>query len=529
MMSTCETHQKWKKNLPQKYKFDDKASLSLDEIKHLSKFYRSRYLYYIQLKMRYALDPADIELKGVSIYETDHGMQECKQVYTKLCIKLRQVKDSKETFESDLEQNTGSKQAIANQKVEKSTDILDQQKSKKAFTENSFQEADFESDSSTTDSLIISSHSEEFHKNHGEFSEMLLEKQELQNEKNLSRSILYELVEIFPKRSPAKNCETTVENNMKTIIDCQLPETEITAIHHLYIEIKNEVEEIVQPTQLNQFSWIKSFWQNDIILQEFTLITDLEHSDELWLSQLPNIYEYIILFLEASDKQLKQTSLINSLLFANAELNSSHLTMLAYIYENPLIKIKFKKQGISNLFTAKQHFKNIDLSLTRKWNINETTESSSAIEVADHKLVTLQVEVQVLLLKCKNLNIKFEKLQRSSIGNTLVQVRERYFYFFTKKYMNMLDDELFVNSKQCNWITDILENCRSSYQRINAMFINYGEIFTLTKPPQYVESCNKIYPEYNSGFKFRENPGCCIMRPDILYSSEVSYEETFPY
>ena len=488
MTSTYMHHQTWKKNLPPNYTFDDRASLSTGEAEQLSEFYKSRYLYYVQQKMTCTLDYDDMAVKNIDVYDVDFGMRDCKKVYDKLRVKLMEMKGSNRTLDIAA-QSKGSELVDDSQKNNKSNEVPNQLNSDRTSKENT-------SLSSASDSLY-SSNFQETDKEINTQAEKLINEEVMQKERN-------ELIQLVKNISSniINNCDKYVEKSEKKLSDGELLETPVTGnpdretnkFKSLNIEFEKEAKESLKTKTQDQFShftWIKSSSQNGTKIQDFVSNADLDLSDDLWLSQLPKVYQYILMMLEASDKQMKQITLINSLLFADSELKPAHLIMLAYTRENPLIKVCCERQGETLL--AEKHFKNVDLSLARKWSVSETGES--AVEMADRKLVSLQVEVQALLLKCKQLKVKFEEVSRSSIGNTLVQVRERFFYFFAKKSMSALEDDDYLDSEDCVRVNKVLGTCHDRYQRVNAMFVSFGEVFAKTEHKPDDNHDNRFRPE----------------------------------
>ena len=239
MTSTYMHHQKWKKNLPPNYIFDDRASLSTVEAEQLSEFYKSRYLYYVQQKMRCTLDYEDLAVKSIDVYDVDYGMRDCKKVYDKLRAKLKDTKDSNIVLETVVEQSTGFKQVDDNQKNVKSNEVPNQINSVRTSKEN----ATFFSDSE----LHYLSNVEELDWETRAEVKKLLNEKEMQKERN-------ELVQLVQRITSNAKGENNNEKSEEKISDGEIPETPVTnnpnrennKIKNLNIEVKKEAKELVK-------------------------------------------------------------------------------------------------------------------------------------------------------------------------------------------------------------------------------------------------------------------------------------------
>ena len=64
----------------------------------------------------------------------------------------------------------------------------------------------------------------------------------------------------------------------------------------------------------------------------------------------------------------------------------------------------------------------------------------TAVELVNGKLVSLQAEVQALLLKCERLKEELEETSKSSIGQHPRANQIEVILFFAKKFMSALGD-----------------------------------------------------------------------------------------
>ena len=423
MANNIKDHDRWLDNLPEKYKLEGK-DLSTDQVREFQDFYRSRYIVYIQQQCRISLDKEDPALRGVDYSSSENGRQFCYSQYRQLEAMYQVAEEIEEAMRLSKEEASQNNNVVPNTDNNNNQNVID----------------DENVANNTNDENLLNNKNDENVPNNTDGSEP----------------------------SSSHDCYIVIKDSDSTG-DSESGES--------------DVDERQDP--MTGFSCINNSSDDNNPIYDFAEVPEFELSDTEWFEQLPKIYLYAVLFGSVLQMQRKQQSLLSQILERKLELQEPDFVILKYVYENPVIRSVNRRER-TRLAFEDHHFnnevyRNIKTDFTQRWPIEETTEQSSFYDKTKATLAELQIDVQMILIKLKiieyEINFSYKNIQRSNLANTLVHIRERFFYFSMVKEVSILKDPSYRRSNECKRVDIILKKSKNWYRLINYLFKNYDKIF----------------------------------------------------
>ena len=227
---------------------------------------------------------------------------------------------------------------------------------------------------------------------------------------------------------------------------------------------------------------IKNFSHDDNPVYDYVEVQEFEISDDEWFLNQPIIYQYVLLFSNVLQTQLKQLEKLESL--QQYGLQESDITILKYAFENPVINSRYMRERRDYGFDDRLFegaYENIQTDFSQTWpvvvlNAQSSSENRKRAELADLQrkvwptLITLQIFE-------RQMNFSHRQIQISNLLNTLVQIRERYFYFYMMKEVSILEDPTYRKCKEFRSIETVLENCKIRYKEVNYLIKHYEGLY----------------------------------------------------
>ena len=440
MSNNLKDHGEWLNNLPEKYNLDGKELISTEEVMDFQDFYRSRYIFYIQQQARMSLDEEDTALRGVGYGSSEAGRQFCESVYRRLEDMFKNAEENERLLRLSKE----------NQGDEKN--------------------AEKENNPAAND------------KNNNQIA----------NDENINSIVNDE-------NNPAANDENNspVANDGSYTDDANVPSTTddvSESMAQIHISIVGEGESgddegdsDIQDKKKNPmegFVCINDFSDDNNPIYDFAEVQEFEIGEDEWFLQQPKIYQYVLMFANALQTQLKQQDLLSQIIEEGLELQESEIVILKYVYENPVINSRYMR-SISPFAFEDHHFQgayeNVKTDFTQTWPAVEVNAQSSAYDKIKAELFDLQFKVQPVLITLQTfelqMNVSYKQIQCSDLLNTLVQIRERYFYFYMVKEVSILEDPKYRRCTECQDIGNIIESCETRYDEVDYLIKKYDGLF----------------------------------------------------
>ena len=247
------------------------------------------------------------------------------------------------------------------------------------------------------------------------------------------------------------------------------------------IDYGDEIEDKEQDPMAG-FVCIKNFSHDDNPVYDYVEVQEFEISDDEWFLNQPIIYQYVLLFSNVLQTQLKQLEKLESL--QQYGLQESDITILKYAFENPVINSRYMRERRDYGFDDRLFegaYENIQTDFSQTWpvvvlNAQSSSENRKRAELADLQrkvwptLITLQIFE-------RQMNFSHRQIQISNLLNTLVQIRERYFYFYMMKEVSILEDPTYRKCKEFRSIETVLENCKIRYKEVNYLIKHYEGLY----------------------------------------------------